>query len=54
MLSARPTSKERHMAYDRTHRPVIAAGIVLGIGVGGFIDGIFLHQIFQLHSMLSG
>lgn len=30
-----------------------AGGILLGIGMGGFIDGILLHQIFQLHSMLS-
>ncbi|WP_159871748.1 DUF2243 domain-containing protein [Novosphingobium sp. 9U] len=30
-----------------------AAGIVLGVGIGGFIDGIFLHQIFQVHAMLS-
>ena len=27
--------------------------IVLGIGFGGFFDGIFLHQVFQLHHMLS-
>lgn len=27
--------------------------IVLGIGVGGFIDGIVLHQILQWHEMLS-
>lgn len=30
------------------------SGVVLGIGLGGFIDGILLHQVFQLHSMLSG
>lgn len=35
-------------------RPSIAAaGIVLGIGMGGFIDGILLHQIFQVHNMIS-
>lgn len=27
------------------------AGIVLGLGLGGFIDGIVLHQIAQWHSM---
>lgn len=27
--------------------------ILIGIGLGGFIDGIFLHQIFQWHNMLS-
>ncbi|HYE32915.1 MAG TPA: DUF2243 domain-containing protein [Methylomirabilota bacterium] len=34
--------------------PVIRAGIFLGIGLGGFLDGIILHQILQTHSMLSG
>ncbi|QZH74249.1 MAG: DUF2243 domain-containing protein [Erythrobacter sp.] len=35
-------------------RPSIApAGIVLGIGLGGFIDGIVFHQILQLHNMIS-
>lgn len=34
-------------------RPVIAAGLALGIGMGGFVDGILFHQILQLHNMLS-
>lgn len=34
-------------------QPVKKAGIVLGIGMGGFIDGILFHQIFQIHNMLS-
>ena len=29
----------------------ITAGMVLGIGLGGFFDGIVLHQIAQWHSM---
>lgn len=33
--------------------PLRMAGIFLGIGLGGFIDGILLHQILQLHNMLS-
>lgn len=28
-------------------------GILLGIGLGGFVDGILLHQILQWHHMLS-
>lgn len=28
-------------------------GIVLGVGLGGFVDGIFLHQVFQWHHMLT-
>ncbi|WP_426061090.1 DUF2243 domain-containing protein [Hymenobacter sp. B1770] len=36
------------------HRsPLIAAGILLGAGLGGFVDGIVLHQILQWHNMLS-
>lgn len=34
-------------------KPLIAAGTLLGIGMGGFVDGILFHQILQLHSMLS-
>lgn len=30
-----------------------APGILLGIGLGGFVDGIVFHQILQWHSMLS-
>lgn len=33
--------------------PLTIASMVLGIGLGGFIDGIMFHQIFQTHSMLS-
>jgi uncharacterized membrane protein len=33
--------------------PLTTAAIVLGIGLGGFLDGIVLHQIFQWHEMLS-
>jgi uncharacterized membrane protein len=28
-------------------------GIVLGVGLGGFVDGILLHQILQWHHMLT-
>lgn len=33
--------------------PVQRAGIVLGLGLGGFVDGIVLHQILQWHHMLT-
>jgi len=33
--------------------PLVGAGMVLGIGLGGFVDGIVLHQILQWHNMLS-
>lgn len=34
-------------------RPLITAGFVLGVGMGGFVDGILFHQILQIHNMLS-
>jgi uncharacterized membrane protein len=33
--------------------PLATAAMVLGIGLGGFIDGIVLHQILQWHEMLT-
>lgn len=33
--------------------PLTTAAMILGIGLGGFIDGIWLHQILQWHEMLS-
>lgn len=39
-------------AHERA--PSIALpGILLGIGLGGFLDGILLHQVLQWHHMLS-
>ena len=36
-----------------TRTPLIAAGLLLGAGLGGFVDGIVLHQILQWHNLLS-
>jgi uncharacterized membrane protein len=33
--------------------PVLGPGLVLGIGLGGFVDGIVLHQILQWHHLLT-
>ncbi len=33
--------------------PLATASVVMGIGIGGFIDGILFHQILQLHGMVS-
>lgn len=39
---------------EPTHRgALISSGILLGAGLGGFFDGILLHQILQWHNMLS-
>ncbi|HSH40283.1 MAG TPA: DUF2243 domain-containing protein [Chthoniobacterales bacterium] len=35
------------------HRPLVVAGTFLGVGLGGFLDGILLHQLLQTHNMLS-
>ncbi|WP_135819750.1 DUF2243 domain-containing protein [Halostella litorea] len=34
-------------------KPLVRAGVVLGLGLGGFFDGIVVHQILQWHHMLS-
>ena len=39
---------------ETNRRPLIAAATLLGIGLGGFVDGILFHQILQFHNMLSG
>ena len=42
----------REQASEAASRPR-TPGILLGIGLGGFVDGILLHQILQWHHMLS-
>jgi uncharacterized membrane protein len=32
---------------------LMSAGLLLGVGLGGFLDGIVLHQVLQWHNMLS-
>ena len=41
------------MAAHTPYKPLITSGICLGVGMGGFVDGILFHQILQIHSMLS-
>src|ERR687893_2071775 len=41
-------------ADPRTASPPKAPAFVLGLGLGGFIDGIVLHQILQWHHLLTG
>lgn len=33
--------------------PSKASGLLYGLGLGGFVDGIVLHQVFQWHHMVS-
>lgn len=54
-------SNKKHTAFITAHPnssvlnpvPLTTASMVLGIGIGGFIDGIMLHQILQWHAMIS-
>jgi uncharacterized membrane protein len=48
-VSVQPVTLE-----TRTAHPSRTPSFVLGLGLGGFIDGIVLHQIFQWHHMLTG
>jgi uncharacterized membrane protein len=48
----RLVAKPRKSAPEAASRPR-APGILLGIGLGGFVDGIVLHQILQWHHLLS-
>jgi uncharacterized membrane protein len=36
-----------------TAEPPKAPGLLLGVGLGGFVDGIVLHQILQWHHLLT-
>ena len=38
---------------SENRRPILWAGIILGLGIGGFFDGIVFHQVLQFHHMLS-
>ncbi|SFL32268.1 DUF2243 domain-containing protein [Methylobacterium pseudosasicola] len=40
-------------AASETRAFPLSAGILFGLGLGGFFDGIVLHQILQWHHMLS-
>lgn len=37
----------------RPGRSVFGPGLVLGVGLGGFVDGIVLHQILRWHHLLT-
>jgi uncharacterized membrane protein len=35
-------------------KPSVLPGLLFGLGLGGFVDGIVLHEILQWHHMISG
>jgi uncharacterized membrane protein len=41
------------MATDPATEPSLAPAVVLGVGLGSFVDGIVLHQVLGWHNMLS-
>ncbi|MDF2449746.1 MAG: hypothetical protein K0R26_2250 [Bacteroidota bacterium] len=60
VILARLSTKKHHQHLTQypQHKhlnpvPLATASMVLGIGMGGFMDGIWFHQILQWHEMLS-
>ena len=59
-ITVAPEQQAQHATHEDVHtitdeaiaRPRLP-GILLGIGLGGFVDGIVLHQILQWHHMLT-
>ncbi|MEU5595151.1 DUF2243 domain-containing protein [Streptomyces sp. NPDC020298] len=49
MATTAGTARSAASAPDGLRLP----GIVLGVGLGGFLDGILLHQLLQWHHMLT-
>jgi len=52
MAINRPSAERGEQALRTTTRSTaLTGGLILGLGLGGFIDGILLHQIAQWHNM---
>lgn len=49
----RKNSKSILHKYVPSPVPLSITAVILGIGIGGFIDGIFMHQILQWHGMFT-
>jgi uncharacterized membrane protein len=43
----------RRVSISPQHRQFRMAGLILGIGLGGFVDGIVAHQLLGWHHLLS-
>jgi uncharacterized membrane protein len=41
------------MELANVRSPLLVAVVLLGVGLGGFVDGIVLHQILQWHHLVS-
>ncbi|WP_254523407.1 DUF2243 domain-containing protein [Natrinema caseinilyticum] len=49
----RQNPNETWIGLRRDAKPLVLAGLALGVGIGGFFDGIVFHQLLQIHHMLS-
>lgn len=45
--------QETWLGIPESRASLVRAGIVLGLGLGGFFDGIVFHQVLQWHHMLT-
>lgn len=52
-IESSPRAGERRHPAPATSSFPVAAGVLFGLGLGGFFDGIVLHQILQWHHMLT-
>jgi uncharacterized membrane protein len=57
-MATNPLSSDRTIhtvenVPSHQYRPLLIAGLVLGLGQGGFFDGIVFHQLLQWHHMFS-
>ena len=52
-IETSPRAGERRLPVPATESFPLAAGVLFGLGLGGFFDGIVLHQILQWHHMLT-
>lgn len=53
-MTSRNTSTSEEGTPRRHRGPALMLpGLLLGVGLGGFLDGILLHQVLQWHHMLS-
>src|SRR3954469_17361808 len=50
---ARASTTSSLTASSRDERARVGPSLLLGVGLGGFIDGIVLHQLLQWHHMLT-
>ena len=51
--SARSVAASQFRVLTSRPLPPKAPGLLLGVGLGGFVDGIVLHQILQWHHLLT-